>query len=705
MSIDDSFSDITYYPKTNSWNESTDCCSWEGVSCDKATGQVIGLDLSCSLLVGSLPPNTTLFHLQGLKRLNLAHNNFNDSSIPFGLSQLVSLKDLNLSFSYFSGFIPSDISFLTKLTSLDLSENDQSFESHSFEKLTRNLSELENLFLDSVNMSDVVPTSFKNLSSSLKQLSLSGCQLQGEFPSEIIQLPYLEYLDLSSNSVTGYLPNSNWSSEISNFEGQIPDVFGNLNGLTTLHFFGCNFSGQIPPSIFNLTQLTYLELSSNRLEGPLPTHVTGLQNLNEFHSTDNLLTGPIPSWPFTLPSLEYLDLSNNGLTGPINHIQKPNSIRHVYLPNNDIHGEIPSSFFGLVKLTELDLSSNNLSGVITSDILSKLESLEILDLSSNNFSGVNKFDVLSKLTNLTVVNLANNKFLSLGSDNGVNSTFQKLTILSLSSCNLRQFPSFLRSAKSLSSLDLSHNKIQGPIFKTETEGWGLLSTLDLSHNLLTSLEHFPGKNLDTLDLHSNLLQGPLLVPSPTVREFLISENKLTGEIPPSVCNLTSLSILDLSKNYLKGIIPPCVGNFSDEIWIINLQRNNFHGKIPDFVDGRYGFFTTIALNGNQLEGLLPRSLVNCSSLAFLNLANNRFNDHFPHWLGVLPNLQVLILRSNRFRGSLDNFIDTSFFSRLQVIDLSGNELTGSLPPKFFRSLSALEIANYDHPPTHQSCVT
>ncbi|KAH1120796.1 hypothetical protein J1N35_003956 [Gossypium stocksii] len=492
-----------------------------------------------------------------------------------------------------------------------------------------------------------------------------------------MQLPNLEYLDLSSNSVTGYLPNSNWSSEIrfldlsftdfrgsipaslanltkitslllyaSNFEGQIPDVFGNLNGLTTLHFFGCNFSGQIPPSIFNLTQLTYLELSSNGLEGPLPTHVTGLQNLNEFHSTDNFLTGPIPSWPFTLPSLEYLDLSNNGLTGPINHIQKPNSIRHVYLPNNDIHGEIPSSFFGLVKLTELDLSSNNLSGVIKSDMLSKLESLEILDLSSNNFSGVNKFDVLSKLTNLT-----------------------------------------------------------GPIFKTETEGWGLLSTLDLSHNLLTSLEQFPGKNFDILDLHSNLLQGPLLVPSPTVREFLISENKLTGEIPPSVCNLTSLRILDLSKNYLEGIIPPCVGNFSHEIYIINLQRNNFHGKIPDFVDARYGIFRSLALNDNQLEGLLPRSLVNCSSLAFLNLANNRFNNHFPHWLGVLPNLQVLILRSNRFRGSLDNFTATSFFSRLQVIDLSGNEFTGSLPPKFFRSLSALEIANYHHPPTHQSCAT
>ncbi|PPR83133.1 hypothetical protein GOBAR_AA37580 [Gossypium barbadense] len=161
--------------------------------------------------------------------------------------------------------------------------------------------------------------------------------------------------------------------------------------------------------MFNLTQLTSLHLSSNRLEGPLPIH-----------------------------------LSNNSLTGPINQIQKPNSIQVVDLADNDIHGEIPSSFCGLSKLTQLDLSSNNLSGVIRSDILSQLESLETLHLSTNNFSGVINLDVPSKLKNLTEVNLSNNK--------------------------LRQFPSFLRSAKTLSSLDLSNNKIQGSIFKWESEG-------------------------------------------------------------------------------------------------------------------------------------------------------------------------------------------------------------------------------------------
>lgn len=34
------------HPKMVFWNESTDCCSWEGVTCDWLHGRVIGLDLT-----------------------------------------------------------------------------------------------------------------------------------------------------------------------------------------------------------------------------------------------------------------------------------------------------------------------------------------------------------------------------------------------------------------------------------------------------------------------------------------------------------------------------------------------------------------------------------------------------------------------------------------------------------------------------------
>lgn len=211
------------------------------------------------------------------------------------------------------------------------------------------------------------------------------------------------------------------------------------------------------------------------------------------------------------------------------------------------------------------------------------------------------------------------------------------------------------------------------------------------------LEHFPGKNLKFLDLHSNLLHNlpPTPLP-PSLQGFWISNNNLTGKIPPSICNLTSLDVLDMSRNYLGGVIPACLGNFSHEISNINLQMNKFRGKIPDFcVDDNA--LVNLALNDNQLEGLLPRSLSNCTSLKFLNLANNKLSDSFPHWLRVLPDLQVLILRFNNFQGPLSISNDTKpSFSSLQIADLSQNKFTGLLPTAFFQNLDALKHAISRH---------
>ncbi|XWS10905.1 hypothetical protein CRYUN_Cryun38cG0038400 [Craigia yunnanensis] len=709
--------------KTNSWRESTDCCSWEGVACHKVTGHVIGIDLSENCLYGTLPANSSLFHLQklqwldlsfnsfhgcltpnsslfllqGLQRLNLSWNDFN-CSILSAFNQLVSLTHLNLHSSGFYGLIPSEISFLPKLVLLDLSGNGAlRFDNHNFNMLASNSTSLRNLFLDNVNMYSVAPTSLLNLTSSLNSLSLASCGIAGEIPSEIFRLPYLIYLDLNENyGVTGSLPTSNWSSPLSlldlnnchfkeslpaalgnltqitsldlsgnSFRGQIPDVFENLNKLTTLEFDGCNFSGQLPVTMLNLTELVHLGMSNNRLEGPLPHHINGLQNLKELFLNGNRISGGLPSWLFTLPSLQNLELGNNKLTGPIDdQIQFPNAVlQRIVLENNEIHGPLPSFFFELENLTDLVLSSNNFSGSVKSNMLSKLQKLRGLYLS-------------------------NNRFLSLSSSsNDVNYTFSKLSSLVFSSCNVRQFPNFLRTAKSLYTLDLSYNKIQGAISQWEAEGWEQLSTLDLSYNFLTSLSQFPGKNLKTVDLSSNLLQGPLPVPPPLVDLLLIPNNKFTGNIPFLICNLSLLHVLDLSNNNLGGIIPECLGNLNRSLMFLKLQMNNFYGKIPDSL-GTY-MVKSLDLNDNLLEGLLPRSFENCSSLEILNVANNNLLDTFPHWLGHLPLLKVLILRFNRFHGPIHNSTAPSSFPKLQIIDVSHNELTGFLPTNFFQNLRGM----------------
>ena len=130
---------ITSYPKTESWKRGTDCCSWDGVTCDWVTGHVIELDLSCSWLFGTVHSNTTIFLFPYLQRLNLASNDFNGSSISAGFGRFSCLTHLNLSHFVFSGLISLEISHLSNLVSLDLSRNyEAEFALHGFNSLVQN---------------------------------------------------------------------------------------------------------------------------------------------------------------------------------------------------------------------------------------------------------------------------------------------------------------------------------------------------------------------------------------------------------------------------------------------------------------------------------------------------------------------------------------------------------------------------------------
>ncbi|KAL4308594.1 hypothetical protein GQ457_01G003800 [Hibiscus cannabinus] len=430
------FCDGTAHPKTDSWNETTNCCTWEGVTCDNATGQVIGLGLGCSMLAGSLAPDTSLSGLRGLKRLNLSYNDFKHSSIPLGFSRLVSLTHLDLSGSSFSGFVPPVVSLPSKLISLDLSTNDLTFDSHSFGMLTGNLSELQNLFLDSVDIFDVEPTSLVNLSLSLKHLSLPNCDLQGEFPSEIFQLRNLEYLDLSFNYLTGHLPKFNWSS---------PLRLSVLPYLQVLILHSNGFYGGLHNSktISSFLSLQVIDLSQNDFIDPLPTKF--FRNLRVmkhviYHPTMNCGGADVMCVPrcencnpdeyktivklnmkrlemeLDLKSLSIgftlIDFSNNQFDGRSPEVlAELSALLVLNLSHNSLTGPLPPSLGSIAALESLDLSWNKLGGRIPSE-LTKQTFLEVLDLSRNNFIGpipvgnqFNTFDNDSYAGNLALCGL------------------------------------------------------------------------------------------------------------------------------------------------------------------------------------------------------------------------------------------------------------------------------------------------------------
>ncbi|GLT38425.1 hypothetical protein SLA2020_126780 [Shorea laevis] len=724
------------YSKIESWKGGIDCCSWDGVSCDNVTGHVIALNLSCSFLYGTFPSNSTLFFLRNLQSLNLALNDFRLSKIPSKISQFTRLKHLDSSYSGFSGQVPGEIAHLPKLVSLNLSNDGLILETTTLRNLVQNLSEVRELVLSGVNMTSVNPRFFVNLSSSLTTLDLSESKLRGNFPNSIFHFPNLKnfYLgrefdlgeggarnltiDLLSGefdlgeggarNVTIDLLRSNWSSPLQQLylsdvdcERRLPESIGDLKSLQSLTL-SCNLEGSVPTSIGNLSQLTYLKLYSNNFNGQIPTSLANLTQLTFLDLSYNQFSGPIPPWIFTLPLLQYLSLNNNQFQGQINQFQQ-NSLTNLtqltclYLYNNQFFGPIPASIGNLSQLTYLSLSFNNFNGQTPSS-LANLIQLTFLDLSYNQFSGpippwiftlpllwhlslnnnqfqgkINQFqqNSLANLTQLSSLYLYNNQFFgpipaSIGN-------LSQLTHLGLSFNNFNgQIPSSLANLTQLTFLDLSYNHFS-----------------DLVASDMFSLQHsnFTLSKLTIVFLSScNLSEFPIFLRhSNGLQSLGLSKNSIHGNIPKWICEKDDLQILDLSHNNLIGKIPNCL---LKSLSVLNLQANYFDGNIP------FGFpegcgLRNLNLHGNQMDGLLPRSLVNCSWLEVLDVGNNSIKDTFPHWLESLPELQVLVLRSNKFHGFVQSTKESPSFPKLRVLDLSSNDFRGPLPVRYIENFKAM----------------
>ncbi|XP_049405089.1 receptor-like protein 9DC1 [Solanum stenotomum] len=177
LTLDPSLVTCSSYSYTSSWNRSRDCCSWDGVICDEMSGHMIELNLSSSGLVGKIDSNNSLFQLSRLQRLDLSSNNFSNSHILPELRRFLSLTLLDLSDSYFSGHIPSEISRLSQLQSLHFSP--------SFETILR-----------------LIAHDLKLLFENLTQLR----ELEGAIPQCLGNINGLEVLDMHHNSLSGTLP-------------------------------------------------------------------------------------------------------------------------------------------------------------------------------------------------------------------------------------------------------------------------------------------------------------------------------------------------------------------------------------------------------------------------------------------------------------------------------------------------------------------
>uniref|UniRef100_A0A7I4AYL3 Protein kinase domain-containing protein n=1 Tax=Physcomitrium patens TaxID=3218 RepID=A0A7I4AYL3_PHYPA len=180
--------------------------------------------------------------------------------------------------------------------------------------------------------------------------------------------------------------------------------------------------------------------------------------------------------------------------------------------------------------------------------------------------------------------------------------------------------------------------------------------------------------LNTLDLHDNGFNGsiPNINFSYYLEKLDLSGNRITGEYPShQLQNASSLLSLNIGGNKFFGNIPENATRSMKRLQKLNISYNNFTGKFPNFR--------------------------NWSNLQYLDISSNHFQGPLPNF-STSSNLEYVYLGGNNFSGTLTNFFDHFNVSKVKIVNVSDNNLSGSLPFNFISSnVSSIQELLQDNP--------
>ncbi|KAK7349819.1 hypothetical protein VNO77_07538 [Canavalia gladiata] len=142
----------------------------------------------------------------------------------------------------------------------------------------------------------------------------------------------------------------------------------------------------------------------------------------------------------------------------------------------------------------------------------------------------------------------------------------------------------------------------------------------------------------------------------------------------TLCNSPYLQVRDLSNNSLTARIPKFLIVMNGTLIILDLARNKLNGTIHTFPG--LCSLRTLDLNGNSLQGKLPKYLANCGKLNNLDIGDNHIHDQFPCWLKNISTLGFLVLISNKLHGSIKCGGERVAWTHLQISDLVSNNFSG-----------------------------
>ncbi|XWS19721.1 hypothetical protein CRYUN_Cryun31cG0040400 [Craigia yunnanensis] len=320
----------------------------------------------------------------------------------------------------------------------------------------------------------------------------------------------------------------------------------------------------------------------------------------------------------------------------------PERVTSLNLHNMNLTGTVSPHLGNLSSLLSLYLSGNYFNGYLPSTVYN-LSYLQIIDLTSSGLSGDLPDDLCNYFPKLEVLRLDFNEFSG-------------------------SVPSSLGDCTNLQNLSVSYNRFNGFIPRSI----GNLTRLKEVH------------------LGGNSLQGeiPWEIGYLFNLEIFTAENNsgLTGGIPPSMFNISSLTKLNLVDNSLSGGLPDNMCNHLSKLEVLRLGLNDFTGHIPSTI-GECSNLQDLTLSTNRFNGTIPRSIGNLTSLKRLSLRENHLTGEIPWEIGNLYSLEILAVQHMRLTGPIPPSIFN--ISSLKEISLSNNSLSGEITSTI--SITNLEV--------------
>uniref|UniRef100_J3N820 non-specific serine/threonine protein kinase n=1 Tax=Oryza brachyantha TaxID=4533 RepID=J3N820_ORYBR len=549
-------------------------------------------------------------------------------SIAPHLGNLSFLTVLNLTNASLTGSIPAQLGRLARLRHLDLGLNALS---GSIPSTIGNLTRLQSLILVRNGLSGQMPSELQKLQD-LRQINIQANYISGTVPNYLFSnsSTVLRLINLGNNTLSGPIPSGVIGSmpmlqafvlQFNQFSGSLPPAISNMSRLEKLYATGNNLTGPIPFPAGNqssgLPMIQIVSLSLNRFTGRIPPGLAACRNLQRLDLSENLLADRVPEWLAGLSQLSLLSLGGNS--------------------GNDIAGSIPAALSNLTKLTILDLSFCNLNGTIPVE-LGKMTQLTYLSLLANQLTGPFPTFV-GNLTRLTFLGLERN-LLTGAVPGGV-----------------------FGNLRCLNFLGIGENLLNGKL-----DFFAALSNCSQLRRLIIEMNSFSG----------TIPEGLLANLSPNLESLYAGSNNLTGSIPATISNLSSLSTLILHDNQISGTIPASIVSM-ENLELLDLSINSMFGSIPTQI-GTFKSIEVLYINHNQFTGSIPMGISNLSTLQYLSLSYNCLSSGIPASLANLTNLLQLNLSHNNLTGTLPSNLNP--MKAIDMLDISANNLVGSLPTSF-----------------------